>query len=137
MGDGLHELQMPEPICGIYFLVHNGEIVYIGQSRNIAQRIWGHEGEKRKTWDRVFFLRVPDYDLDAIEGTLLRCLKPSGNARTVHGNVCVALGSRAHDADWRRFLMDRMGTDTSDVARSVCAKLGEASETIDESRRAG
>lgn len=62
---------------GIYFLCQDGEVIYIGQSIRPLSRIATHSSEK--TFDRVFFLKLPRSDLDLIEGSLIRTLKPSGN----------------------------------------------------------
>ena len=62
---------------GVYFLCHEGNVVYVGQSGNVFGRIGAHLGDK--TFDSVFFARVPQSDLDFVEGELIRTLSPKYN----------------------------------------------------------
>lgn len=52
--------------CGIYFLILNNHVVYVGQSRHsIHARIKSHLREK--TFDRYFILPCEPEDLDYLE----------------------------------------------------------------------
>jgi hypothetical protein len=62
---------------GVYFLCHEGAVVYVGQSVNVFGRVGAHIGVK--TFDSVWFVRVPQSDLDFVEGQLIRTLKPKYN----------------------------------------------------------
>jgi hypothetical protein len=64
-------------MSGIYFLCHEKSVVYVGQSVNVFGRVGAHIGNK--TFDRVFFVRVPKQDLDFVEGSLIRLLLPKYN----------------------------------------------------------
>jgi hypothetical protein len=65
------------PFSGVYFLCHKGEVVYVGQSINVLSRVGQHIGHK--TFDSVFFVRIPKSDLDFVEGTFIRTLEPKYN----------------------------------------------------------
>lgn len=62
---------------GVYFLCHKSKVVYVGQSVNVFGRVGAHIGNK--TFDAVWFIRVPQSDLDFVEGALIRTLKPKYN----------------------------------------------------------
>ncbi|MDA8256318.1 MAG: GIY-YIG nuclease family protein [Betaproteobacteria bacterium] len=61
---------------GIYFLMQEGEIVYIGQSRNVQNRIAQH-GDKR--FDSYAVLPCPDATLEKNERRLILKFKPKYN----------------------------------------------------------
>lgn len=64
----------------VYALVANDEIVYIGQTTAIAQRLLMHRaGTKNhppKQFDRAFVLELAVADLSAFEGALIRRFNP-------------------------------------------------------------
>lgn len=64
---------------GVYFLANGGEVVYVGQSRSPLNRIGTHVAERSKQFDRVFMVPVPRRMLDAVEGALIRWLRPRLN----------------------------------------------------------
>lgn len=82
---GIAGLLIPLSICGVesvgcpgvYFLCHEGVVVYVGQAVNVLSRVGAHVGDK--TFDSVFFARVPASDLDFVEGSLIRSLSPKYN----------------------------------------------------------
>lgn len=45
---------------GIYFLISEAVVVYIGKSNNIAQRMVSHTKNEDKEFDRVFILTIPE-----------------------------------------------------------------------------
>lgn len=55
------------PRKGIYFLYDSGEIVYIGQTNNLPQRIVGHIKEGTKTFDSYSFYECDPDTLDSVE----------------------------------------------------------------------
>lgn len=75
---------------GVYFLCSEGEVVYVGQSGNVFGRVGAHIGNK--TFDAVFFVRVPQSDLDYVEGELIRTLKPKYN-HDKKGRIVAPYGS--------------------------------------------
>ncbi len=66
-----------DSVCGVYFLRDGKKIVYIGQSRNVYQRIAGHR--KTKQFDGVDFLPCEKARLDELEGFFIRLLRPALN----------------------------------------------------------
>jgi len=64
---------------GIYFLCKNKEIVYIGKSLNITQRIGIHLFENEKDFDEVFYILYKKNTLDIIEFSLIRHFQPKYN----------------------------------------------------------
>lgn len=66
---------------GIYFLSWAGEIVYIGQSWDVATRIEGHRRAGAIRFDAASFIPCPREDLAAAEAALIRSLMPPGNQR--------------------------------------------------------
>jgi hypothetical protein len=61
----------------IYFLIHENEVVYVGQSIKIGQRVLAHR--EQKTFDRVIYMTVPIQNLGKIELELIRELRPKLN----------------------------------------------------------
>lgn len=66
----------PAPIpCGVYFLVKGAEVVYVGQSTNIVNRIMHHE----HLFDEVAWVSVPPDHLDITESLYIHALMPRLN----------------------------------------------------------
>ena len=78
------------PFSGVYFLCSKGEVVYVGQSVNVPNRIGQHFGNK--TFDMAFFMRLPESDLDFVEGAFIRALEPRYNFGKQHGNLVAPSG---------------------------------------------
>lgn len=75
-----HEFALPRERCGVYHLVRGGAVVYVGQTRNLLNRIGGHDFTE---YDSVrFFYCEPD-DLDMIELEHIARLRPPMNRRGV------------------------------------------------------
>lgn len=84
------------PIPGVYFLCHKRQVVYVGQSVNVFGRVGAHIGNK--TFDAVWFVRVPQSDLDFVEGELIRTLRPKYNFDKKGGLVAPnSFGESWHD----------------------------------------
>lgn len=73
-------------IDGIYFLVKNGECVYVGQSNDIYRRISEHRrgtsnhGISQKDFDSWDYIEVPSQDQkDKMESLLIHMMKPKYN----------------------------------------------------------
>lgn len=65
------------PSTGIYFLCRAGRVVYVGQSRNIQQRVNDHIASK--DFDYVFCTHVDPERLDEVEGYWIKKLEPEYN----------------------------------------------------------
>jgi hypothetical protein len=67
--------------CGIYFLIKNDEIVYVGQSVNIHNRIATHENVK--DFDRFTYVECEQRDLSRIEAMYIDMYKPKYNYNSI------------------------------------------------------
>lgn len=65
------------PKCGIYFLIKDSEIVYVGQSIHIHGRVKTHQ--KDKEFDRVFFVGCTRDELNQLEAKYIRQFEPRLN----------------------------------------------------------
>jgi hypothetical protein len=63
--------------CGVYFLIHDDEIVYVGQSINIHQRIGEHE--KTKIFTTFTYVECSYEELNKIEARYIDMFKPKYN----------------------------------------------------------
>ena len=59
------EIKRLNILCGIYFLMNDNEVVYVGQSIDIHRRINKHK--ESKTFDKIYYLEVDKQNLDEIE----------------------------------------------------------------------
>ena len=75
------------PTRGIYMLLRGRQIVYIGQSVNIEQRVVQHQNEKRITFDAVLKCYVPG-DMDRVEKELIHCHQPIYNTIYSDSDPC-------------------------------------------------
>ena len=64
-------------ICGVYFLIKNGFIVYVGQSTNVLARISVHGNNK--SFDSFKCIRVPEKLLYKVERYFIRRFMPKLN----------------------------------------------------------
>lgn len=66
-------------ISGVYFLCEGDKVNYVGQSKDIKQRIRTHQREKSKSFDSVFAVKLPQEQLVKIEGMFIQLLCPKYN----------------------------------------------------------
>ena len=64
-------------LCGIYVLVDHHEIVYIGSSVDVLNRVWAHR--RNRTFDRLLWLRLPAAVHHHYEGAFIRAIRPRLN----------------------------------------------------------
>lgn len=64
---------------GVYFLHHEGEIVYVGKGVDMRKRVSDHIGEGFKVFDAVSFHPCPLEKLDAIERRYIKKHLPKYN----------------------------------------------------------
>lgn len=69
-------------VCGVYFLIKDSEIVYIGQSINIAARITSH---KDKKFDSVSYVTCKRSELDILESLYIIAYNPVLNGEVKAG----------------------------------------------------
>lgn len=64
-------------VCGVYFLIKGDEIIYVGQSINIHQRIGDHA--KSKDFDTFTYAECNKNDLSVMEAKYITKFKPKLN----------------------------------------------------------
>lgn len=77
------ERKKHKPLCGVYFLWSGDEIVYIGQSANVAERVHGHfktSGGKSR-FCHYTFVPVEQEMLGITEYAYISKFKPKLNKR--------------------------------------------------------
>lgn len=84
--NGLVELQFLrenaealDRVCGIYFLMQDGHVVYVGQSINCYGRIDRHYQEGKKVFDSVYVVRTDADMLDCLEALYIKKFSPMYN----------------------------------------------------------
>jgi hypothetical protein len=79
--NGLCHIPIHASFSGIYFLCHGDDVVYVGQSTCIFQRIGQHVAEEKKQFDhhRVFVLPCPVASLDLVEQHFIETIRPKYN----------------------------------------------------------
>ena len=86
--------------AGVYFLCRDREVVYVGQSKVVAGRVGAHLGQK--TFDFAFCMRVPESDLNYVEGQFISALQPEYNVGK-HGRLSMPLPREG--SQWARNLI--------------------------------
>lgn len=66
-------------LCGIYFLVDGGHVVYVGQSVNVPARIGSHQKEGLKKFTRTAWIPCPSHCLDLLETIYIIAIRPKYN----------------------------------------------------------
>ncbi len=75
------EVSQPfQPLCGIYFLVADNRVVYVGQSVNVSGRIGQHATFKK--FDRVAFVACEKNQLNILESLYIHILRPPLNGNS-------------------------------------------------------
>lgn len=70
-------------VSGVYFLIENKEIVYIGQSNNVFQRIGEHFRKKR--FSRYVYIPCAEDGLDILESLYIHIFAPKLNGIFANG----------------------------------------------------
>lgn len=65
--------------CGIYFLIHERQIVYVGQSTNCHMRIGNHLNDPQKIFDSYFVIECKEHFLDDLESSYIIKFQPKYN----------------------------------------------------------
>lgn len=71
-------------LSGVYFLINNGEIVYVGQSMNVHKRISEHARQKEKEFDAFHYVVCDPAMLDELENAYIIALAPRYNRAFSH-----------------------------------------------------
>ena len=64
-------------LMGIYFLIKDGRVTYVGQSKNIHQRICEHM--KTKDFSSFYYIETEEGDLSMLEAFYIHKLEPGIN----------------------------------------------------------
>jgi len=79
--------RLPIPgICGVYFLIDNGSIVYVGQSTNVLIRVNDHAREAVKKFDSFSYIKCEEHLLDRFESLYIHVFRPVNNV-SVTGRI--------------------------------------------------
>ena len=80
--EGMLQLPVYARLSCIYFLCDGNEVVYVGQSRSVVQRIMTHIKEGVKEFDehRIYILPTPPAALNQSEDHYIRILQPKYNS---------------------------------------------------------
>jgi excisionase family DNA binding protein len=70
--------------CGIYFLILNDAVVYVGQSRDCHARLREHERDGKK-FDKFHIIEAYPRDLNRLEAHYIRKLSPPLNVQRIEG----------------------------------------------------
>lgn len=73
---------------GVYFLIKNRRVIYVGQSVNIFSRLREHR--KDKDFDSFKFLQCKRHELDVIESKYIYALKPKLNMKKDNAGKFIA-----------------------------------------------
>lgn len=65
-------------LCGVYFLIEKGRIVYVGQSVNVTSRVASHHGIK--AFDAFAYVPCEPNQLDVLESLYIHYLQPTLNS---------------------------------------------------------
>lgn len=74
----------PKPV--VYVLFNEGMPVWVGQSGNLPNRLYGHQ-EARRAYTFVWYIEVPLHLLNDIEYALIVRVRPSDNVRVIQPNT--------------------------------------------------
>lgn len=77
----LPSLSIEPPIRGIYFLLMRGEVVYIGQTHHLAQRIIGHRDRGAFHFDEVRYLQMDSGNMNRVEREMIARFRPAFNSK--------------------------------------------------------
>ena len=77
-----------ESVCGVYFLIDRGEVVYVGQSVNVFSRMREHS--KSKKFDSYVYINCSKGDLDILESLYIHVLRPPLQGRSSQGDSLAA-----------------------------------------------
>jgi len=75
-------------VCGVYFLINLGEVVYVGQSVNVFSRMREHS--KSKKFDSYVYINCSKGDLDILESLYIHVLRPPLQGRSSQGDSLAA-----------------------------------------------
>ena len=69
----------PDILCGVYFLIKKGEVVYVGQSKQFYSRLMQHVHDDDKEFDSYTFIVCDPEEVNALERNYIKRFKPRYN----------------------------------------------------------
>jgi len=72
-------VEIPGKAIGIYFLIKDGIIVYVGQSKKVFSRIEAHREDPKKDFDAACYFECKENELDIFERVLIQAFWPKYN----------------------------------------------------------
>lgn len=66
-------------ICGIYFLLKDDAVVYVGQSISVLTRLGEHKRDQGKDFNRVYVIECPPESMARLEAMYIDKFKPIYN----------------------------------------------------------
>ena len=76
------------PKQGVYGLFKDGCLIWVGQTRNICNRLYAHISQEDRDFDEVWFHPMPytpELEIDRVERALILRARPSENIRLPGG----------------------------------------------------
>jgi hypothetical protein len=67
-----------QPLIGVYLLLLEGRVVYVGSSLNMPRRVAEHRSNYRP-FDQVFYIATVANQREALERVLIKAINPSQN----------------------------------------------------------
>ena len=80
------------PTAGVYFLIRNKRIVYVGQSVSVLGRIGNHALEGVKEFDSYAFIECEKENLNILESIYIHILAPEYNGNAIGGSKLAPVG---------------------------------------------
>ena len=71
-----------EIITGVYFLIRDLKVVYVGQSVDVIARVGSHRTNRVKQFDEYYFIRCPEEYMNILEAHFIAKLSPAYNTST-------------------------------------------------------
>jgi len=75
------EWKWRDDLCGVYFLILAGQIVYVGQSTNILRRVGAHARTGRIKFDSVSWTECENRHLHRLERAYINLFDPPENRK--------------------------------------------------------
>lgn len=89
--------EVPETVSGIYLLIKEGRVVYVGQSVDIHRRVLAHKNEK--SFDSYQVIPAPEPLLDDLETLLVLAYNPPYNGCIPRSDMWASLDVITHRVD--------------------------------------
>ena len=108
-----HEVKVNK-LSGVYFLINDNEVVYVGQSKNVIVRVAGHADDKFKVFNKVCVLSCGPANLDVLESAFIHKFRPRYNRQHSSGKMVATISEEKLSKclpDW-----------AAEVTRSIVAK---------------